>query len=251
MTAIPVEAIARHLDRQITAIIAKANKMGLYRVGKGYVKHFPDPFAAATPESMWALGLWYTDGHIASKHQVVLTQKDRTVLEQVRDLIASPSLRDRVKIAPYQGKSQAWTLKIGSMQMVQYLASYGVHPRKSRTMLFPAWIPAIVLSHFVRGLWDGDGYIGRKKHSSNLVATYACGSLSFITGFARIVNEVIGHQLTIYKQRRHECFTFSMSGSRAETFLEWLYRDSLPTMRMHRKYAVYQQSSSTQRVSEA
>lgn len=238
--AISLATIAAHLGRQLPAVCRMANKLGLYRIGKGYIKTFPDPFASLDAASMWVLGLWYTDGHVTRK-EAYLTQKDQGLLTQVRRIIAGPSLEHRVRVFPYHGPSNSWVLQVSSVDLVRHLASYGVHPRKSLTLIFPDWMPDNVLSHFARGLWDGDGYIGFNKRK-RLTVTFACGSLAFITSFALKAYAVTGKQPTVHKQREKTCYTFSLGGIPAQRFLDWLYADSDTSMRLERKYALYQQS---------
>jgi hypothetical protein len=238
---IPLRRVLSHLGKSQQAVSQVANRMGLYRDGGAAKrKPFPNPFMRDDPSAMWTLGLWYTDGHVTNK-AVTITQKDKGLLEQVKSIIAPYDQQDRVKIFPYCGKSQAWVLKISSVDMVQYLADCGIHQKKSRTMQFPAWLPTESLSHFSRGLWDGDGYIGVGK-GNRIQATYSCGSRAFIESFALLVGSITNIVPTIHKQKLYECYTFAVTGRKAHIFLAWMYAGSQETNRLRRKYLVFEQS---------
>ena len=45
--------------------------------------------------------------------------------------------------------------------LVTDLNNLGVYHDKSKTATYPAIDPAGLEGHLVRGIWDGDGYIGR------------------------------------------------------------------------------------------
>lgn len=236
-TTIPLVVIAEHVGRNIPAVCRMAHVRGLYRIGPGYIKHFPDPFADSTPASMWVLGLWFTDGHVTQK-EAYLTQKDRGLLEQVRSIVASPPMQERVKIFPYHGKSPSWVLQISSVEMVQYLETRGVVRRKSHTMRFPNWMTDTAMPHFVRGLWDGDGYIGIDK-DGRLSMVYACGSLMFLESLVGILAFITKKTVTIRKQKLKACYTIAFHQDSALSLANWMYKDSTDAMRLQRKYDRY------------
>lgn len=236
-TSIPMEEIQRVLGRSQPAISRVANSLGLYRVGKGYVKHFPNPFSIADASSMWVLGLWFTDGHVTSK-EALITQKDRSVLDKAREIVGRNGHIERVRIFPYHGKSDAWVLKVSSVEMVGYLGEYGITRRKSRSMVFPEFTSSLLLPHFVRGLWDGDGYI-KRGIDGRLVINYCTGSVNFIESLRTVLSRTLGVELNIYKQKRKHCFFIQTSGEKAEALCEWMYRGSTDENRMSRKYEAY------------
>lgn len=238
---IPLIQILNHLGRNQPAVSKVANQLGLFRDG-GVAKHksFSNPFLVSDFSAMWVLGLWYTDGHVTSR-AAMITQKDREILDKAKSIISPSDQPDRVKIFPFSGKTKAWVLQVSSIDMVKYLSECGIEKRKSRTMKFPSWIPFESLSHFARGLWDGDGYIGLDKKNSP-IATYACGSEEFIKSFSTLIGSITGVNPTVHKQNSKECYTITVAGKKAKVFLEWVYSGSEDRNRLHRKHLKYSQS---------
>jgi hypothetical protein len=60
---------------------------------------YPNPFSPLTPDSAWALGLWYADGCLSGdgKHAIMM-QKEVVLLEQMKAIIAPPDNPERVRI---------------------------------------------------------------------------------------------------------------------------------------------------------
>ncbi|MGB3259495.1 LAGLIDADG family homing endonuclease, partial [Paenisporosarcina sp.] len=133
-------------------------------------EHF---FKEWTHEMAWILGLLVTDGHIHnSLHSIFFTQKDERILR----LIANYMEADYVLTAFEKSKTAA-TLIINSKVMKQDLESLGISAKKSLNVAFPK-VPEGFLSSFVRGVIDGDGWVGHEGYQVNVTT----GSLAFAEG---------------------------------------------------------------------
>ena len=56
------------------------------------------------------------------------------------------------------------SLNLGGRKLVSDLNALGVHANKTLTATFPAIRPDLE-RHLVRGLWDGDGWVGKRQFS--------------------------------------------------------------------------------------
>jgi hypothetical protein len=75
------------------------------------------------------------------------------------------------------------TIAIDSKALYHKLIEYGILPNKTFILTFPA-IPSVLVPHFIRGSWDGDGTFSFFKNAaqsiSKLRACFYCASEEFI-----------------------------------------------------------------------
>lgn len=109
-------------------------------------------------EAYW-FGMFLADGHLSKDNVLMLTLKDREMIEQFRQFLETD--------APIkQDKNKNYFINIRSKNLAETLRNKGIHNRKSyfldlEKML--SFIPANMFHHFLRGLFDGDGCI--KKYT--------------------------------------------------------------------------------------
>jgi len=107
----------------------------------------------------YLLGLLYSDGNISYTinsgkifKRTSFSQKDKVFMNKV------------VKLFEFDGKlninkkTDVLNMVMHNNYMVEKLEELGLYPNKSLTVKFPN-IPEKYLSHFIRGLFDGDGCI--------------------------------------------------------------------------------------------
>lgn len=115
-----------------------------------------------TPEKAYVLGLYYSDGYISintkgSYHSgITLHKNDKELLLQIKQIF--PFFKYS------EGKRSVCELRLDLKAGVYDLQSNGVLLRKSTEnkfkLRFPK-IPSNLYSHFIRGVFDGDGCITR------------------------------------------------------------------------------------------
>ncbi|WP_019413994.1 LAGLIDADG family homing endonuclease [Paenisporosarcina sp. TG20] len=134
-------------------------------------------FKVWTHEMAWVLGLFVTDGHMHNKlHSVYFSQKDERILR----LIAKYMEAEYVLSSFGKTKTTA-TLIINSKEIKKDLELFGITANKSLTLPFPS-IPEEYLSSFVRGVIDGDGWVGHEGYQMNVTS----GSQIFAKGLLSI-----------------------------------------------------------------
>ena len=133
------------------------------------------------------LGLLFADGCVSSNYAILLNlhEKDRAILEQLNTHVyqnQKPLTYSRAVV--YKGKdglprnnAAQYKLIICSKRICENLSKWGCSARKSLSLLMPMDIPKDMMSHFIRGYFDGDG--GVSDHTWCIVSSKAfCLSLS-------------------------------------------------------------------------
>ena len=118
-------------------------------------------------------------------------------------------------------------------------------PRKSLTLQFPKHLDTSLLSHFVRGYFDGDGsycphYTKRGWFQTLVTIT---STEDFCNECLKVIREQTGIEGGgIYDASSHNGITkvLSISGTnQTNKFFEWLYKDA--ELYMKRKHDLYEQ----------
>ena len=137
-----------------------------------------------------------------------------------------------------------WTLAFDNKIVSDQLTALGCHPKKSLTLKFPTCVPEHLLKHFIRGYFDGDGYICISTAQKKYIA-YSSGCLS-TTDFCNDLKLLligIGIKSGIYTRSQSKngngiTAALTVGGRRnCKTFLDWIYTDS--TVHLDRKYKKY------------
>jgi hypothetical protein len=114
--------------------------------------------------NMYFLGLLYADGYHNEKRKnirLALKEDDEELLIKVRDLIGSdrPIGIDSSRGENYKQKY----LDINNLKISKRLVELGCVQNKTFKIIFPDFIPNNLMSHFIRGYFDGDGGLTKYK----------------------------------------------------------------------------------------
>ena len=181
-----------------------------------------------TPDKAYILGLIAADGYISKNGRIVaiyLISSDAPLLQSVLDCVGS-NAPIHTKCREGWHKHPMSYIHLCSKQLVQDLASYNIGPAKSLTLTYPSSIPRDLHRDFIRGLWDGDGWIGKRQFS--LVGTKA-----LLTAVLEIIEELTGHRGRFKPFPKGQCYEIQFSRSDASV-LRCLYQDSI--LYLERKY---------------
>src|SRR5881409_2578293 len=136
----------------------------------------------------WALGLFFTDGHLRPRvgytaPRICFTQKTPELLYKLRALLRSDTTIHYRPRQQYNRKTAGavFQFAIANARLGARLMELGITPRKSLTIGFPE-IPADFTRHLIRGCWDGDGSVLLHANGRDLTAKFGCGSLRFVEG---------------------------------------------------------------------
>jgi len=117
-----------------------------------------------TFDKAYFLGLLMADGYVNHKYiKLSLQEDDKPILEKFKSIVNSNRefyFTDKRRIKK-KSKNQ-FVFALYSVKMVRDLEKYGVIKAKSHKTYFPN-IPEEFYSHFIRGVFDGDGCLTISK----------------------------------------------------------------------------------------
>lgn len=163
-------------------------------------------------DGQYVIGLLAADGYITAENRNVLIwiqEHDIELLHRVLYTLNRADAPIHYRQLPGHVSRQVG-LSIGSIELVNYLvAHYGITQNKSRVLPFPTNLNNPL--PFLRGFFDGDGYMGQ-------ACTFTVGSESFARGLLQWVFNVYGYEpnvqmvgmykdiFNIHFRKKHERF---------------------------------------------
>jgi len=197
-----------------------------------------DLFKKWSKDMSYVLGVLAADGCISitnKRYDIKLGvwEKDKKWLESIRNILGKT-----LKIRKHKN-TNCLDLCFGCKEMVNDLIKLGITPRKSQTLMFPK-IPNKYLWDFIRGYFDGDGFVIISKRKEIRIGFTS--SKYFIKQLQDIVQKEINHNITFYllnnKKIKHKntacCET---SGYYAIKVAKRLYQNN--GLKLERKYQKY------------
>jgi len=190
-----------------------------------------------TEEKAYFLGFLYADGYNnTDRNSVTLSLKedDKEILEILNNILQPNKPLQYVKIKSKNSTNQ-YRLVIANKHISQKLVELGCDKAKTYSLKFPSeeQVPKHLIRHFVRGYFDGDGWVGEKAIS--IVST-----LNFCNSLAEILKEKFGINCYIrarHPERNNSIRMLELNNKSARTFLNWIYKDS--NIHLQRKYNRY------------
>jgi hypothetical protein len=169
-----------------------------------------------TPAKAYALGLIIADGHIrkdGSKIEISVKETDADVLQAIAAGAGCDAPLGRMT-NHYDG-SQMARLRLCGKDLVASLNGLGVFHDKSTTAAWPA-VPPELEGDLARGVWDGDGYIGRAQFE--LVGTPA-----LLDGLTDAVERHTGCVLRRRLAGRDRRYHYAYGTRRDTAAMHWMY----------------------------
>jgi len=196
-----------------------------------------------TPDKAYFLGWCYSDGNNYtnekySRLSISIQEEDGYILEVFKKYLQSNhDIKSLKRRKPHHKDKKA--LNICSNKISQDLINLGCVPAKSLILQFPTFdqVPEHLMSHFLRGCFDGDGcaYVA-KKLSVSSASFWGCSY--FITGLQKFLQNKLNITGSIVK--RGKILGFVVNGRKqAVELLNYLYKDS-GDIKLIRKYEKYQ-----------
>lgn len=151
-------------------------------------------FDEYTEESCYWAGFIAADGNVDLKGRIriMLKYDDMAHLEKFKQYLQSTH-----KISSNTETYNRCSFEFTDKEMCETLdLNFNIIPEKSLIMKFPHFIPTNMLSHFLRGYFDGDGSIcesfsNKNSVTATLYTTFCSGSFDFINYIYQFVsNEV-------------------------------------------------------------
>ena len=168
---------------------------------------------------------------------IALAEKDEEHLKTFRNIIG-------IKIPiKYKEKYKSVSLNVCSKSLCKKFVENGVTPRKSLTLKWIRNIPIDLISDFVRGYFDGDGYVRiiiNKKYGYKNLEYSILGTEDFLNGIKNEFCKIYGKSIGSLKscQKWFNAYRLTFSTRSALHFGKWIYTGS--TVRLERKYKIFE-----------
>lgn len=213
--------------------------MSKYTYNKDYFREVD------TTEKAYWLGFLYADGCInrfykgdelrSMSLEVTLQSQDKEHLEKLKNsLSANVPIQNRI----ISGKYKANRLVINNTKLCNDLIKLGCTPQKSLTLTFPTekQLKSEYISHFIRGYFDGDGFVSYTEHNvfhkhrnkNYDQYSYVCGftgNETFITSIKYVLEDNGVKVSPVYKSKSKAVDIHIKGVDNIEIFKKYIYKD--------------------------
>ena len=183
------------------------------------------------------LGFLSADGNISKELRSVSIDLNRQDGQHIQNFLDFCGCNANIYYHTNSGGHPAAKRLVCSKELCQYLAKYNIVPNKSLIFEIPEdKIPEQYMSHYIRGLFDGDGCISFNKWGQ-VSFSFCSGNLKVCEQIKEILkmDNVIAHGSGVYR--------ISCTGNiKAKAIFDYMYQDSNPNNRLARKYEKYLQT---------
>jgi len=139
----------------------------------------------------YVLGFFAADGNLSINKRggcyISFEAKDRQIIFDIRNAIGSKNKISKRIDKLY--KKVSYRLQIGSKKIVFLLQRMGFSQSKTKHLPFPN-IPKNMISHFVRGYFDGDGNIWQGEVHKERKTKHKVLQLAFTSGASEFLNQL-------------------------------------------------------------
>jgi hypothetical protein len=222
--------IAKRLGRTTSAVSQQAAVLGVISrdalIGQSAVHDYFSVIDSA--EKAYVLGYLAADGNVTDGMPRVIFG------QQAKDTHAVGFVRDRLNpLANLHRRPDGYTtVQVTSRQMVTDLARYGIVPRKSRILQWPADLGPF-LRPYLLGEFDGDGsvYVIRNRYPGWSICS---GSEQFLIDMKEYIRVSTGVVLEkIHRRPKTDLYQVATTGRGAWIVNGWLHQDGLGLARKH------------------
>jgi len=211
-------------------------------------------FQSWTSKMAYVLGFIYADGALIDARKSSRTQylsiaiNDKELLLKISRAMKTfkPLYIRKPCETTFFGKkymtSTAYCLRIGNKKIFDDLIKLGLTPRKSHRIKFPE-MPTNLVSHFIRGYFDGDGCLYgqvKSKKSPRVRVIFTSGSYEFLRDLSECLTKLLGlnKKKIFYASRSHRLVYGKREGLK---LLDFCYSDLSSGLYLERKYSKYLQ----------
>lgn len=198
-----------------------------------------------TPNKAYIFGFLYADGYNSMSKGTIsmsLQERDKQILEDIRKEV--PSERP-LEFIDYSNKhdfgytyQDQYRLLMFSAHMCRTLESKGMPSNKSLTLEFPKWLDKELVSHFIRGYFDGDGCIHVTPDGAGIV--HITSTNEFCNSLHTILEKYLGINAIVSEASNHNGITSVArinGNNQVKTFLDYIYKDA--DLFLERKHTAY------------
>ena len=194
----------------------------------------------------YLLGAFIADGCVNNNYCMRLSSKDKKWLK-----IIAPFISNKASVAKVSN-SNCFVLNVYNTEIIKWFIANECVPRKSSIVKLPI-IPEIFFSHFMRGLFDGDGCITIIKEKSGITSTLrvyiAGGNIDFFNSIKNKLSSlnINSNIIVINNANKSICgrlpknykdsYRLTINGKNAIKFCEFIYNND--QLYLSRKKAIF------------
>lgn len=211
-------------------INSRGNKQG-YPRDEYYFNKIDDP------EKAYWLGFLYADGCVHSNsNEISINITDLDHVKKFQSAIKATNHKiTETEDNRFKNAKTLYQFSIKDKQLHQDLEKWGCVPQKSLTIKKIPNIPRDFISHFIRGYFDGDGSLHYLQGTNNFRISFI-GTKNFLMDIQKELQTNVSLQANI----AGKAFVLQISGRKqVERILNYLYQDSIESIRLDRKYQSY------------
>lgn len=227
-------------NRSTIQRILKSNNIILRKKSPYKNKYDVSFFDTFTDASCYWAGFIAADGCILDRDTVAIHLSE----------IDISHLQKLAKITKFTGKieenkkNKSCRISFSGKWYVEALRNnFNIIPRKSLSLKFPEKIPNKLISHFIRGVIDGDGHISKMSRPAIVITS---GSKIFLQDmeskiryFTNITMNNNGNESQI-TQNNPNVYNLSYFCDNSRKLAEWVYLKSKEETRLDRKYKLFE-----------
>jgi len=202
-----------------------------YKPNDNYFKNWSNEMA-------YFLGLIAADGHVRKQNNLLmlnLKKTDEKIIQNLKEALQYDG--PLYTINKKDGQTQC-CLRVCSKEIVADLNRLGLNGNKTFDFNWINGIEDKYVSHFIRGMFDGDGCIHintiKGSHEASIVGTYRATE-NIKNKYNLFSGKASGH---LSKKGNVQSIVFN-GRYNALAFLDWIYTDSTQSTRLERKYELY------------
>ncbi len=198
-------------------------------------------------EKAYWLGFMYADGYIRQRGDnswlISLCQNEKSVLEKfLKSLNSNHNIGKYVTNTGFSIKKESiyYKVTIHSEKLFKSLNRLGCIPNKSLILKFPTeeQVPEYLISHFIRGYFDGDGCVCISKSTrhyknyssiSNYLLVNICGTIEFLESLKRVLPFIEYKDSIIHKEKKRisNCYRMDFTSTkRSNLFYNYIYKNA-------------------------
>jgi hypothetical protein len=186
-----------------------------------------------TPEKAYILGFIIADGHVYQtgyKISISVKESDASLLRSIAaEMGCDAPLGTQVN---HYDSSLATRLFLCGKELVADLNKLGVRHDKSKTAAWPVIAPELE-GHLARGLWDGDGYIGKAQFE-------IIGTSAVLDGLVAAAARHTGCALRRRMSGRGGAYHYAYGTRRDTDVMRWMYSGAgIALERKRERFASY------------
>lgn len=219
---IPEKPLRKFLTNE--GIMRAPGTTKLYRCDDGYFNNI------STEHQAYWLGVLFADGNVQKgkdthSGRIILSSIDTQWIDLFKkDIKYSGNIYEETHKV-FQKKISK--ISLSSEQMYQDLINLGCVPEKSMIIRIPA-IPLNLMSHFIRGYFDGDGTVGVYKNSNKwntytLRSGFCSGSQEFLEAISLFIPT---NNKTVKKTKNRNLYSINLSVNDSISLYQYMYTDA-------------------------